>query len=56
MVWAERLGSELALASLPVDEIAKIPDVLALDKLAFEPEMLPLLDCATRVRLARRPP
>jgi hypothetical protein len=54
MVWAERLGSELALASLPVDEIAKIPDVLALDKLAFEPEMLPLLDALCHTGSARQ--
>ena len=44
MVWAERLGSEMALASLPVEQIARIPDVLALDRLAPEPEMLALLE------------
>jgi hypothetical protein len=54
MVWAEQLGSELALASLPVDEIAKIPDVLALDKLASEPEMLPLLIALCQTGSARQ--
>jgi hypothetical protein len=54
MVWAERLGSEMALASLPVDEIAKIPDVLALDKLAPEPEMLALLEALCHTGSARQ--
>lgn len=54
VVWAERLGSEMALAALPVDEIAKIPDVLALDRLAAEPEMPQLLEALCHTGSARQ--
>jgi hypothetical protein len=54
MVWAEKLGSEMALASIPAEEIAKIPDVLALDRLAPEAEMLALLDALCHTGSARQ--
>lgn len=52
--WAERLGCELALASLPADEIARLPDVIALDKLASVPNMLELLEALCRTGSARQ--
>lgn len=44
VVWAESMGSELALAQLPAAEIARIADVIALDRLAAEPDTLDLLE------------
>jgi PucR C-terminal helix-turn-helix domain len=54
VVWAERLGSEMALALLPTEEIAKIPDVIALDKLAAEPQLLQLLEALCRTGSVRQ--
>jgi DNA-binding PucR family transcriptional regulator len=39
----EDLGAQALLAGLPAEDIAKLPDVLALDHLAAEPQMLAVL-------------
>jgi hypothetical protein len=42
-VHFDGLGAQALLACVPADEIAKLPDVIALDQLATEPHMLALL-------------
>jgi hypothetical protein len=52
VVHADDLGPSLALAALPAVELAKVPDVVALDKLANELELLQAVVATNSIRQA----
>jgi DNA-binding PucR family transcriptional regulator len=50
----EDLGAQALLADLPAEEIAKQPDVRALDQLAADPQMLALLNAVATTSSIRQ--
>jgi hypothetical protein len=52
VVHAESLGASMLLAQLPPADIAKVPDVIALDKLANELDMLNAVCTTSSIRQA----